>query len=429
MFSVGRGGRCPVGCTSDWRRQGSTRKRALWGVAQSELTPWAQHLETQMTGVPVAGGTGLHNCRPGRRLQQRVLRSIRKSPLILGVRGAKCALRWNGDLITQKPKSEAPSFCEHGWMACTASAPSGVPPELLCLETLEEMQEMQVSAETPPKISELAYAEGFTQRFNACGSPREALAQFSHLPVATVARALYDGSPNPLLLGAVLGHHAPYCQSLAQEYPLLFAPFRGMGVVAALRAFLWCFRLPGESAQIERVLAGFANAFFHHNQPPAGAGDAATGSSGVDRTAVGYYVSQPAGESIHPACAIHKPCTCHACTPRIPRGRDTDLAARRLNPQPSPSLPPSLSPTLTLTFPRPRPSLCRAQGGSVLHPLRRARRATRADAQVLPELPRSPLLPALPKAGEPSRPCRRGQHRLRARLPGVRVDTRTVCAR
>lgn len=235
-------------------------------------------------------------------------------------------------------------------MACTASAPSGVPPELLCLETLEEMQEMQVSAETPPKLSELAHAEGFTQRFNSCGSPKEALAQFSHLPVATVARALYDGSPNPLLLGAVLGHHAPYCQSLAQEYPLLFAAFRGMGVVPALRAFLWCFRLPGARAQIERVLAGFANAFFHHNQPPAGAGDAATGSGVVDPTAVGYYVSQPAGESIHPACAIHTPCTCHACTPRIPRGRDTDLAARRLNPQPSPSLPPSLSPSTSLAL-------------------------------------------------------------------------------
>jgi len=163
---------------------------------------------------------------------------------------------------------------------------------------------MQVSAETPPKLSELAHAEGFTQRFNACGSPKEALAQFSHLSVATVARALYDGSPNPLLLGAVLGHHAPYCQSLAQEYPLLFAPFRGMGVVPALRAFLWCFRLPGESAQIERVLAGFANAFFHHNQPRTAAGDAAGGSGVIDPTAVGYYVSQPAGPKGAPCC-IH----------------------------------------------------------------------------------------------------------------------------
>jgi hypothetical protein len=105
-------------------------------------------------------------------------------------------------------------------MACTAVAPSAVPPELLCLETLEEMQ----VSETSPKLSEFAYAEGFAQRFNACSSPKEVLAQFSHLPVAVVARALYDGSPNPLLLSAVLGHHAPYCQSLAQEYPLLFAP-------------------------------------------------------------------------------------------------------------------------------------------------------------------------------------------------------------
>ncbi len=227
---------------------------------------------------------------------------------------------------------------------------------------------MQVSAETPPKLSELAHAEGFTQRFNACGSHKEALAQFSHLSVATVARALYDGSPNPLLLGAVLGHHAPYCQSLAQEYPLLFAPFRGMGVVPALRAFLWCFRLPGESAQIERVLAGFANAFFHHNQPPTAAGDAAVGSGVVDPTAVGYYVSQPAGESIHP----HVPCTRRAHAMCMPRRRDTGLAAPRLNPQPSTLNPRPRPHPLALTFPRPRPSLCRAQGGSVLHPLRRA---------------------------------------------------------
>ena len=71
-------------------------------------------------------------------------------------------------------------------MACTAVAPSAVPPELLCLETLEEMQ----VSETSPKLSEFAYAEGFAQRFNACSSPKEVLAQFSHLPVAVVARAV-----------------------------------------------------------------------------------------------------------------------------------------------------------------------------------------------------------------------------------------------
>ena len=90
-------------------------------------------------------------------------------------------------------------------MACTARAASAVPPELLCLETLEEMQVSEMS----PKLSELAYAEGSTQRFNASGSPKEALAQFSHLPVAVIARALYGGSPNPLLLG----HPAPPSQS------------------------------------------------------------------------------------------------------------------------------------------------------------------------------------------------------------------------
>merc|ERR1719199_2419961 len=133
-------------------------------------------------------------------------------------------------------------------MACTAVAPSAVPPELLCLETLEEMQ----VSETSPKLSEFAYAEGFAQRFNACSSPKEVLAQFSHLPVAVVARALYDGSPNPLLLGAVLGHHAPYCQSLAQEYPLLFAP---SGAVARRRS---AWSIPEARSHLRRHSCGGA---------------------------------------------------------------------------------------------------------------------------------------------------------------------------
>ena len=117
-----------------------------------------------------------------------------------------CALRLPPARIAQNAKSLF-ALCVVDGMACTARAAAAVPPELLCLETLEEMQVSEMS----PKLSELAYAEGSTQRFNACGSPKEALAQFSH--VAVVARALYDGSPNPLLLGAVLGHPAPPSQS------------------------------------------------------------------------------------------------------------------------------------------------------------------------------------------------------------------------
>ena len=122
--------------------------------------------------------------------------------LVGGTRFFGCASRPHE--LPKTPNLCSP-FCVVDGMACTARAASAVPPELLCLETLEEMQVSEMS----PKLSELAYAEGSTQRFNACGSPKEALARFSHLPVAVIARALYDGSPNPLLLS----HPAPPSQS------------------------------------------------------------------------------------------------------------------------------------------------------------------------------------------------------------------------
>jgi hypothetical protein len=137
----------------------------------------------------------------------------------------------------------------------------------------------------------------FTSRFNACSSPKEAVALISHLPVEAVARALYNGTNvDPTLLGACLGHHHAYCQSLANEYPLSFTSFRGMDVVPALRSYLWRFRLPGESAQIERILTGFATSFFKHNQT-----EGAPSAGSADRAAIGFYIAQPPG----PTCCIH----------------------------------------------------------------------------------------------------------------------------
>ena len=65
--------------------------------------------------------------------------------------------------------------------------------------------------------------------------PRSLAARALAHPVRAVSQALYEGSPKADLLGACLGHHAPYAKMLAIEYPLHFATFRGQGVVAALR--------------------------------------------------------------------------------------------------------------------------------------------------------------------------------------------------
>jgi len=53
--------------------------------------------------------------------------------------------------------------------------------------------------------------------------------------------------------------------------------------VTALRRYLWRFRLPGESAQIERILEGFARGYFAANPPGP-------------KPLSGWYVQQPSGE-------------------------------------------------------------------------------------------------------------------------------------
>merc|ERR1719247_3331856 len=67
------------------------------------------------------------------------------------------------------------------------------------------------------------------------------------------------------LLGQCLGHHGDFWKQLALSYPENFACFAGMDIVQAIRAYLWRFRLPGEAAQIERIVDGFARSYFHHN--------------------------------------------------------------------------------------------------------------------------------------------------------------------
>lgn len=78
---------------------------------------------------------------------------------------------------------------------------------------------------------------------------------------------LYDEKTNPKLLGSMLGDHNPFYAALAEEYPANF-DFAGLGVVDAIREYLWRFRLPGEAAQIERIIQGFARSYYQQQQQP-----------------------------------------------------------------------------------------------------------------------------------------------------------------
>lgn len=140
----------------------------------------------------------------------------------------------------------------------------------------------------------------FCAAFNACGTPKEVLPLVGDLPVGDLARRLYSSAEASAdLLGACLGDHAPYFRKLANEYPKLWTEVAGMGLVDALRAYLWRLRLPGESAQIERIVTGFASAYYELNRLPAG--PRASDAHGVSIYDFGHYVRQP--DAAQPCCA------------------------------------------------------------------------------------------------------------------------------
>ena len=127
----------------------------------------------------------------------------------------------------------------------------------------------------------------FTARFNACTEPKEVLKIAEPLGAAQTASLLYaDQSVNATLLGKCLGSHLSFFKELVRHYPQQF-DFAGTPVVTALRHYLWRFRLPGESAQIERILEGFASAFFSANKT----GGKTEGKNPLS----GWYARQPSG--------------------------------------------------------------------------------------------------------------------------------------
>jgi hypothetical protein len=155
-----------------------------------------------------------------------------------------------------------------------------------------------------PAVASGSSQDDFLMTFNACASPKEVskAVDDADLTVETASWLLYQGGENVSveLLGQCLGHHGDFGKELARYYPSHFKEFAGMDVVSALRSYLWRFRLPGEAAQIERVVEGFAQAYFMQNLPREKATDTKTC---VEPTAMGWYVKQPCTRATTKCCA------------------------------------------------------------------------------------------------------------------------------
>eukprot|EP00746_Dinoflagellata_sp_MGD_P164409 gnl/MRDRNA2_/MRDRNA2_93019_c0_seq1.p1 gnl/MRDRNA2_/MRDRNA2_93019_c0~~gnl/MRDRNA2_/MRDRNA2_93019_c0_seq1.p1 ORF type:complete len:339 (+),score=64.36 gnl/MRDRNA2_/MRDRNA2_93019_c0_seq1:76-1092(+) len=149
----------------------------------------------------------------------------------------------------------------------------------------------------------------FVATFNACASPKEVskAVNDAELTVENASQLLYLGGERVSveLLGQCLGHHGDFGKELALCYPSQFTEFTGTDVVSALRTYLWRFRLPGEAAQIERVVEGFAQAYFLRNQVQVKANeDSNESTTCVEPTAHGWYVKQPRTRN-NMLCCVH----------------------------------------------------------------------------------------------------------------------------
>lgn len=115
-----------------------------------------------------------------------------------------------------------------------------------------------------------AQDDRFVAAFNGDGGKREALdyllrdCQISH--ARDIASTLYTHheSLDKTRLGQCLGHHDEKWMRILGFYATLFS-FEGVEFVAALRQFLWSFRLPGESMQIDRIMQAFAHSYMTQN--------------------------------------------------------------------------------------------------------------------------------------------------------------------
>ena len=131
--------------------------------------------------------------------------------------------------------------------------------------------------------------------------------------VADIARILYDC--HPLLdvnqLGKQFGHDPvrdPIWVQILIEYATCF-DFHNKSIVQSLRDFLFRFRLPGEAAQIGRIMEAFSGSYFGQNFCAFSKEiDVSMSSkrSRMFRLSRGYYVRDVAVEgSWNSSCCLH----------------------------------------------------------------------------------------------------------------------------
>lgn len=136
------------------------------------------------------------------------------------------------------------------------------------------------------------------------GSPSPSL--HAEITPTLLGKVLYNehGNVSTQLLGAMLGDHNPFFAALADEYPANF-DFAGLGIVEAIRGYLWRFRLPGEAAQIERIIQGFARAFYSQQKQRSSSIATPAIPKSIAADAVGWYVDQPRNAETGAVCCAH----------------------------------------------------------------------------------------------------------------------------
>nr|CDJ90413.1 SEC7 and Pleckstrin homology and Ankyrin domain containing protein [Haemonchus contortus] len=83
---------------------------------------------------------------------------------------------------------------------------------------------------------------------------------------SAIAQWLYKGEGlSKTAIGELLGLHEPFYLEVLDHFVLCHT-FQNMFIVDALRAFLWSFRLPGESQKIDRIMEKFAQQYVATNE-------------------------------------------------------------------------------------------------------------------------------------------------------------------
>jgi hypothetical protein len=175
-------------------------------------------------------------------------------------------------------------------------------------------------AEVPMTMLTLFADEGSEVDVTGCLRDHSRLTVKAGLSPDDFGRLMHkaESSVNVELLGECLGNHGEFWKQVALAYPKNFACFAGMDIVEAIRAYLWRFRLPGEAAQIERIIDGFAQSYYHFNSSPSDREHAvmengtaqdcqeqAQHHSCWDAGVQGWYVNQPLSGPKQVACCAH----------------------------------------------------------------------------------------------------------------------------